>query len=452
MICRIKFHIEISHNIKIRFDRGSLVAQAPKQSPKLKRTLGLFEVILSGLGIILGAGIYALISEAAALAGNALWASFLIAAIVAIITGLSYAELASIFPKASAEFEYSAQAFDRSTAFVVGWLIIFSGAVGAATVALGFAGYFQAMFGGPFLLSALILVALLSVILFLGITQSTMVAIAFTLIEAAGLIIIIFLGIPHLGGINYLEMPMGYAGIFQAAALIFFSFLGFEEIVKLAEETKNPERNIPLGLILAVSASVILYIFVAFSAVSVLGWEKLSQSHAPFADIASDALGKKASDILSIIAIFATANTVLLMLLAASRITYGMAESSSLPQILAQIHPRTRTPWVAILATAALSMGFVLLDNIGFAAGVANFTVFFTFIVINAALIMLRYKKADLYRPFRVPIAIGRFPFFPLMGIIFNVFMLTQLSIQVLAVGTLLIFSGVIAVLVLKRI
>jgi amino acid transporter len=438
------------HNIKISFDGRSLVAQKLQQDAKLKRALGLFEVTLSGLGIILGAGIYALISEATALAGNALWISFVIAAIVAIITGLSYAELASIFPKASAEFEYTAQAFNRSAAFIVGWLIIFSGAVGGATVALGFAGYFRAMFGGPLLLSAIILIALLSIILFLGITQSAMVAIVFTLIEAAGLIIIICLGIPHLGMVNYLETPIGYTGIFQAAALIFFSYLGFEEIVKLAEETKDPERNIPLGLILAVSASVILYISVAFSAVSVLGWEKLSQSQAPFAEIAAAVLGENAFGILSIIALFATANTVLLMLLAASRITYGMAESSSLPNILAQIHPRTRTPWVAILVTAALSTGFVLLEDIGYVAGVANFTVFITFIVINAALIVLRYKRTDLCRPFRVPIAFGRFPVLPLFGIIFNFFMLTQLSFQVLAVGTLLIISGAIAFLVLK--
>ena len=215
--------------------------------------------------------------------------------------------------------------------------------------------------------------------------------------------------------------------------------------MKLAEETKNPERNIPLGLILAVSASVILYIFVAFSAVSVLGWEKLSQSHAPFADIASDALGKKASDILSIIAIFATANTVLLMLLAASRITYGMANSSSIPEVLGKVHSKTRTPWVAILFIAILSICFILLANIGYLAGVTNFTVFFTFIVINAAVIMLRFKKADLQRPFRVPIAIGRFPVLPTLGIILNIFMLTHLSFQVLTAGLLLTISGILA-------
>ena len=145
------------------------MAQKAQQDIQLKRTLGLFEVTLSGLGITLGAGIYTLISEAAALAGNALWISFVIAAIVAIVTGLSYAELASIFPKASAEYEYTTQAFNRGAAFVVGWLVIFSGVLGGATVALGFAGYFQALVGGPLLLFAISLIAILSVILFIGI-------------------------------------------------------------------------------------------------------------------------------------------------------------------------------------------------------------------------------------------------------------------------------------------
>jgi len=119
------------------------------------------------------------------------------------------------------------------------------------------------------------------------------VAIVFTSIEALGLIFIIILGIPYLGGVNYLEMSSsGFSGIFQASALIFFAFIGFEEMVKLSEEVKDPEKNIPRGLILAISASIVLYILVALSAVSVLGWERLSQSSAPFADIAFAALGK----------------------------------------------------------------------------------------------------------------------------------------------------------------
>jgi APA family basic amino acid/polyamine antiporter len=421
------------------------------QKVELKRALGLWEVTLSGVGIILGAGIYALIGEAAGLAGNAVWLAFAISALVALLTGLSYAELSSMFPKASAEYEYTSQAFGRLPAFVIGWLIIFSGAIGAATVALGFAGYFNALLGAPRILSALILVMILSGIILIGIKQSAWVAIVFTFIEALGLVIIIALGIPYLGSVDYLEMPFGISGLFQASALIFFAFIGFEEMVKLSEEAIDPERTLPRALIMAITASIILYVLVALSAVSVLGWQELSLSDAPFADIAYVALGKNAFFILSIIALFSTTNTVLLMLLAASRIIYGMADSSSLPKVLGKVHPVTRTPWIAVMASMILCMGFVLLGDIALVANVNNFTVFVTFITINAALMLLRYRKPEISRPFKVPVDIGRFPLLPFLGLILNIFMLTQLTLEVMAIGIVLTVVGILAALARDR-
>ncbi|MDM7940022.1 MAG: amino acid permease [Methanothrix sp.] len=416
-----------------------------RQKAELKRVLGLFEVTLSGIGIILGAGIYALIGEAAGLAGNAVWISFAISALVALLTGMSYAELSSMFPKASAEYEYTAQAFSRRLGFVIGWMIIFSGVIGAATVALGFAGYFRSLMGTPLVPSALVLLISLCAIALAGIKQSAQVAVILTIIEASGLIFVIILGIPHLGSVNYLEMPFGVSGIFQASALIFFAFIGFEEMVKLSEEAKDPEKNIPRALIMAISVSIVLYIMVALCAVSVLGWQKLSQSSAPFAEIAYAALGQSASIAISVMALFATTNTVLLMLLASSRIIYGMAESSSLPRMLSQVHPKTGTPWAAIILSVVLSMAFVLLEDIAFVANVNNFTVFQTFIVINAALIVLRYKNPEKARPFHVPISLGRMPLLPFLGILVNAFMLLQLSWQVLAIGFGLTLLGVAA-------
>jgi APA family basic amino acid/polyamine antiporter len=421
------------------------------QKVELKRVLGLWEVTLSGVGIILGAGIYALIGEAAGLAGNAVWMAFAISALVALFTGLSYAELSSMFPKASAEYEYTSQAFGRRPAFVIGWLIIFSGAIGAATVALGFAGYFNALLGAPRIPSALVLVVILSGIIFVGIKQSAWVAIVFTFIEALGLVIIVTLGISYFGSVDYLEMPFGFSGLFQASALIFFAFIGFEEIVKLSEEAIDPERTIPRALILAITASIVLYILVALSAVSVLGWQELSLSDAPFANIAYAALGKNAFFVLSIIALFSTTNTVLLMLLAASRIIYGMADSSSLPKVLGKVHPVTRTPWIAILVSMILCMGFVLLGDIAFVANVNNFTVFVTFITINAALIFLRYRKPEISKPFKVPLAIGRFPLLPFLGMVLNIFMLTQLTPEVMAIGIGLTVVGILVALATDR-
>ena len=419
---------------------------------QLRRTLGLFEVTLSGIGIILGAGIYALIGEAAGLAGNAVWISFALSAIVAVFTGLSYAELVSMFPKASAEYEYTSQAFGPFPAFIIGWLIIFSSVIGAATVSLGFAGYFQALTGASLLPSALILLAVLSAIVSVGIKQSARLVITFTAIEASGLVFIILLGTAYLGRVDLLEMsPLGFSGIFQASALIFFAFIGFEEMVKLSEETKDPEKNIPRGLVLAMSTSIVLYIMVAFSAVSVLGWERLSQSSAPFADIAYSALGPNASTIISIVALFATTNTVLLMLLASSRIIYGMAQAGSLPQILARVHPRTQTPWIAALLSMTFAMAFVFLGDIAFVANVNNFTVFVTFMVINAALIVLRYRKSEVHRPFQVPLSWGRLPLLPVLGIFFNAFMLAQLDWQVMAIGLGLVILGGLAAMLNRR-
>ncbi|MEM7819520.1 MAG: APC family permease [Candidatus Aenigmatarchaeota archaeon] len=408
----------------------------------LKRELGLIETTMCGVGIILGAGIYALVGKAAGIAGNAVWISFLLGAIVAALTGLSYAELSSMFPKASAEYEYIRKSFGKRIAFIIGWLIIFSGAIAGATVALGFAGYFNSLFSIPIIPMAIILIILLSFIIFYGIKQSAGVAIILTIIEALGLFIIIYIGLPFLGKINYFDTPK-IDGIFSASALIFFAFIGFEEIVKLSEETKNPKRTIPRALILSIIITTIIYIFVSVSAVSVLGWQRLSKSSAPLADVASVAFGSNAFMIISIAALFSTTNTVLLVLLASTRITYGMAKSCSLPKKLSLIHKKRRTPWTAIILIALISILFIFTD-IEIAASVTDFTIFVTFIIINASVIILRYKEPKTRRIFKVPIHIGKMPILPIFGSIFSFLLLVSLKFDAILYGLVLLFTGFI--------
>jgi APA family basic amino acid/polyamine antiporter len=417
--------------------------EEPGPGTHLRRDLGPVAVTLSGIGIILGAGIYALLGEAAGMAGNAVWLAFAIAAVIAGLSALSYAELSSMYPRASAEYEYVSSAFGRRLAFVVGWLIIFSGILGAATVALGFAGYFSDLVGFPLLPSAVLIILLLTAILLSGIKETARVAIAMTLIEAGGIIMVILIGLPYIGQVDYLAMPQGVPGLLQASALVFFAYMGFEEIVKLSEETRNPERTIPLALMIALAVTIILYILVSLSAVSVVGWEQLAASRAPFADVASVALGPAAFTVISVIALFATANTALLMMLASSRITYGMASDLSLPPVLARVHPRTRTPWAAIIAVAAASVAFLFAGRIGFVANITNFTLFVTFFVVNASVILLRYREPDRARPFRVPGKIGSLPLIPVIGMISSLFLLAQLDFLVLLVGGLLAAVGV---------
>ncbi|MDD1679424.1 MAG: amino acid permease, partial [Methanomicrobiales archaeon] len=243
---------------------------------QLRRELGLMEVTLSGVGIILGAGIYVLIGEAAALAGNAVWLSFVFAALIAVFTGLSYAELSSMFPTAGAEYDYTARAFHHRLAFIIGIMVILSGVIGASTVALGFAGYFSAFTHLPILPVAVGILLLLAVLTARGIRESTTVAILFTLVEAGGLLGIIAIGLPHLGSVDYLEMPSGLPGVFAGAALIFFAYQGFEEMVKFSEETREPEKTIPRGLILALIITIVLYLLVAVAAVSAVGYQHLA--------------------------------------------------------------------------------------------------------------------------------------------------------------------------------
>lgn len=423
-----------------------MVSRQP-DGTRLSRSLGLAEITLSGIGIILGAGIYALIGTAAAGAGNAVWLSFAISAIVALFTALSYAELSSMFPKAGAEYEYTTAAVGEYVAFIIGWLIIFSGILGAATVALGFGGYFSGLFGTSQVLAAVALISVLTIILIIGVKESAVVAGLFTLIEVAGLILIIAAGLPRIGSVDYLEMPLGISGVFSAAALVFFAYQGFEEMVKFSEETREPEKTVPKALILALVACTALYILVCISAVSVVGWEGLAGSDTPFAEVATVAWGPRGAGLLSVIALFATANTVLLMLLAASRISYGMARSGSLPGLFSRVHLTRKTPYIAILAAAFGAVLFLFAGDIGFIANVTNFTIFVAFMIVNLSVILLRIRSPDEIRPFRVPGSIGRIPVLPLLGIATSLFLFFQLTPEIIAIGALLVIIGGIVAL-----
>jgi APA family basic amino acid/polyamine antiporter len=420
-------------------------------NPPLKRELGLLEVTLSGVGIILGAGIYVLIGQAAGLTGNAIWLAFVFSALIALLTGLSYAELSSMFPKAGAEYDYVANAFDSRIAFVIGWLVFLSGVLAAATVALGFAGYFFALTRVPILISAIVLLIVLTALLAYGIKETARVAVISTLIEVTGLVIIIGIGLPHLGSVNYWEMPQGYSGLFAASALIFFAYQGFESMVKFSEETIKPETTVPTALICAIVISVVLYVLVALSVVSVLAWQDLAVSNAPFTDIVSGTLGPDAAVIIAIIALFATANTALMSMYASSRILYGMAGSSSFTAGLAWVHPAQRTPWIAIIICGVLSLLLIFAGDIAFIANVTNFTLFITFIVINAAVIALRYHSPHTPRAFRIPYSIGRLPLIPVAGIIFCISLLAVQDVEVLTIGMVLTGLGVVLMVVTRH-
>jgi len=402
--------------------------------PRLKRNIGLFEATLYGIGIILGAGIYVLIGQGAGIAGNALWLSFVVSAIVAAFTALSYAELSGMFPREAAEYVYMQSAFKRnSLAFFVSWIALAAGILCAATVSLGFAGYFIKFFPGFFLPAALGLIAVLSVVNFIGMKESARFNTVLTLIELCGLLIIIAIGLPFLGKVNYFETPgnaVNLADFLQpvagAAALIFFAYIGFEDLANVSEETRNPKRTIPIAMLLSLAISTVLYILVSISAVSVLGWQQLSQSTAPIASVAQKAFGPDAFTLLALIALCSTANTVLIALISVSRRIFGMSEEKCLPAFLRRIHSRTGTPYAAVVLTMVFAMAFALMGDIKSVASLSNLGIFLIFFAVNCCVIALRYAKPNAKRTFKTPLSIGRFPILPLFGAITCLAMLLQ--------------------------
>jgi len=400
-----------------------------------------------GVGLILGAGIYVLIGEAAGFAGNSMWISFLLGTVVAIFAGLSYAELSALYPKAAAEYTFVKNAFkNHFFGFIIGWLTAITSIIVAATVALGFGGYLTQFVDLPITIGAILLIGILSIVNFIGIKESAWANTIFALITAAGLVLIIFLGftIEPVESVDYFEAPNGTTGIILAFVLIFFAFIGFEDMANVAEEVKRPRKTIPRAIILSVVITGAIYILVSLSVVRILSWEELAASSAPLADVAHSVLGINGSVTLSLIALFATASTVLITLVAGARILYGMAKSNSLPQILGRIHPKTKTPWIAVIVILITSVGFSFVGDIVIIANIVVFAVVITFAAINLAVIVLRYTEPVLERPFKVPINIGKFPILPLFGFATTVYMALQFEIEIIIVGIAIIGIGAI--------
>jgi amino acid transporter len=421
-----------------------------ERGSELKKELNLLEVTLVGIGNILGAGIYVLMGKAAGLAGNMVWFSFLFAGATAALSAFSYMELASMYPRAGAEYEFVKRAFGERIGLFVGLLVVYFVVITSSAVALGFGRYFSNLFGSGYLTAAVGLFIILSLLMVYGMKESARLAILISLIEVSGILIVIYTGLPYLGEVNYLETP-DLAGVFKASTLIFFAFLGFEDIVRLSQETKEAEKTTPKAMLIAIFFTVFLYICVAITSVSVLDFRVLGLSGIPLADVAAASMGSDAFVLMSWIALFSTLNTVLVVMLGGSRIVYGMAYSGSLPQCLSRIHSSFHTPWVAIFGLSCLSVLFVLLRDIAIVANISNFMIFVVFFTVNLSLIKLRYTDPGRKRPFKVPLNIGRFPLLPFLGVLSTVFLFSQLTLQVITYGLVLAGVGVLIVLLRTR-
>ncbi len=414
--------------------RSSKKKESPESLPK---HVGLFATTLVGVGVILGSGIYVLVGVAARTAGNAVWISFLIAAVAAALTGISYARLVRYEPKDAPEFHYVTRAFGRFPGFVAGWFMVWAGIISAAAVSLGFASYLNNLFSIPLIVSASGLVAFCTFVAFLGITQSTTLASILTFVEAAGLLIVIITGAPYFGKVNYLETPAGVPGLLSTAALVFFAYLGFEGIVNLAEEMRNPKRDLPLAILLSIAISSILYVLVSVAAVSVLGWADLSASDAPLAAVVGRVFGDNANLLLTGIALGSTANTTLVLLVAVSRALWGMSCAGALPTNFCVLGDKRQTPWMAILAVGILTALFTTIGEISAVAELSNFATLVAFVGVNASAfkILGRETKGKFRRFF-----LGYF--LPAAGVIVSLVLIYFTGAQAALMGGVVLVIG----------
>lgn len=401
----------------------------------LKRALGLSGLTFYGVGIILGAGIYSVLGAAAGRAGEALWISFAISAGVSLLTALSYAELAAAHPRASAEFTYLRRALPRwpSVALVTGLLVALSGAATAATVAIAFAGYLRSFIDVPSVLVAWGLLAAALSLNIVGIKESGWVNVVFTILEAGGLVLFAGLGATT-GSFGSALAATPTLGVLSGAALVFFSFLGFENIANLAEEAKEPKRDVPRAIFLSLGISTILYILVALAAVALLPSEQLAVAQAPLAD-AARARSTGIAGALGGIALFATANTALVSMLVASRVVFGIARAGEIPKVMAAVLQGRKTPWVATIVVTAVAAALIPFGKVGVVASISSFASLLAFAAVNVALIVLRYREPGHERPFRVPGAIGRFPVLPAVGAAATIGIATQLDAAAIVSG-----------------
>ena len=409
------------------------------EDKNLRRSLGFWDILMFGVGGIVGAGIYAIIGQAAGLSGNMLWLSFAIAAIVALLTGLSYAEFVSRFPDAGGSFEYIKQGMNEKTALFMSVFMTFTGIVAPAAIAISFAEYLGRLVDIPNWISIVSIITLMAAFNVIGSKISSYYNTVATIVTLAGLTLVIGFCIPDWGNVDFFDSgEAGITGILAGSALIFFSYVGFEDLVKMAEETKDAKKNLPRGVLLSGIIVLILYVMIAISAVSTFEAGELAKKDGPLAAVIESQWGAVGGTILVVVALFATSKTILSNILGTSRLLYDIARDSKiswLKKFTTLESIGVNTPNYAIAAIVVVAIAFGLIGNLKIVASISNIFVFIVFNTVNVALIRYRMKnkRTNSKNVFRIPLNVNNIPIPTLLALItiiglfgFNIYNLIQ--------------------------
>jgi len=372
-----------------------------EQPVSLKRIIGLPLITFYGIGTILGAGIYVLVGKVAVASGVYTPVAFLVAAVVVAFTALTYAELSSRFPKSAGEAVYVLQAFSwKSLSLLVGFSVVLSGIVSSAVMARGFAGYLSVFIPLPDSLAMLLFVAVLALVAVWGVAQSVLLSAVITLIELAGVLVLLLVTgdewIPALENWQDYVPPLTgdtWLGIMLGAFLAFYAYIGFEDMVNMAEEVKQPQRNLPRAIVLALLITSILYLLVAWAAVTSLPLDQLAGSRAPFSLIVEQN-GLFPVWGMTLISLIAISNGALVQIIMGARVLYGLAGQGLLPTLLANVNPRTRTPVIATVLIALLVFMLAWLFPIVTLAKITSSILLTVFALVNVALLLIKRQDS----------------------------------------------------------
>jgi len=423
----------------------------------LTRQLGAFQLTMLGIGAVIGTGIFVLTAEAGQKAGPGLMIAFVIAAVVCALAALAYAELASMIPVSGSAYTYTYGVLGELLAWIVGWALVLEYAVAAGAVAVGWSGYMNGLLnsagfglpealqvgpqaGGAFNLLAFLISLVVTGLLVLGTSKSAWVNAILVSLKIVALILFIAVSVPAAKDANFQPFlptgwgsPMGGIGVLGAAASIFFAYVGFDAVSTAAEETKNPNRNIPIGLIGSLVICTLFYLLVGYGAVGSMGAQPLMDatgaalapgstefaaacalpehaealvcSHEPLAHVLRVLGFAGLGNAIGIVAALALPTVILMMIFGQTRIFFTMSRDGLLPQWLAKVHPKFHTPHRITLITGIFVALFGAMFPVGILADISNSGTLFAFIMVAVGVLVLRVKQPNRPRPFKTPLA-----------------------------------------------
>lgn len=389
----------------------------------LKKSLGAFELTMLGIGAIVGSGIFVLTGVAAAkFSGPALVISFIVAGLACAFAALCYAEFAAMIPVAGSAYTYGYAALGEVWAWIIGWDLILEYAVAIGAVAIGWSGYIVNLFknmginlpaslvaspyeGGIVNLPAMLIIGIISILLIIGVKESAKFNNLIVAIKLAIIFLFIFLAVSHVKPANWQPfMPYGFNGVLQGAAYVFFAYIGFDAVSTAAEEVKNPQKDLPKGIIASLLICTVLYIVVSAILTGVVPYLNYINTAAPVA-FALEQIGINwGSALVSVGAVFGLTSVLLVMMFGQTRIFFAMSRDGLLPEVIGGINKKTKTPVnstiIVGVATAIIS-GFL---PIGIVSELTNIGTLAAFIIVSLGIVVLRKKRPDIKRSFKCPL------------------------------------------------